>query len=95
MSYRQGIMKSLEYPVGMTLLNQQECYKIQAPVLSTGLQQFSISSTISREIIHGPLQFGGLQFKNSYSEASIQRIEMFMGHARKSDRTGQILDVAL
>ena len=46
MSYRQGIMKSLEYPLGPSLLSKPQCHQIQSPALTECLKRNGIVSTI-------------------------------------------------
>ena len=88
-------MKSLEYPLGPSLLTQSQCDKIHSPVLTTCLQKCGVPSTLARAIVHGPPQYGGLNFTNLYTEAGIQKLELFIGHVRKNDRTGSIIHTAL
>jgi len=95
MSYHQGVMKSLEFPVGACLLSESQCNRIQSPALTTCLQKNGVLSTLSRAIVYGPSKMCGLNFKNLYTESGIQKIELLIGHTRKMDKTGQILQVAL
>jgi len=95
MSYDQGIMKSLEFPLGASLLNEKQCKHIQSPALSSCLQKTGVASTMSRSLVFGPKRFCGLGFRNLYTEAGIQKLELFMGHIRKLDVTGTIILIAL
>ena len=95
MSYNQGLMKSLEFPLGASLLTESQCKYIQSPALSCCLQKSGVLSTISRSVIFGPKRFCGLGFSNLYTEAGIQKLELLIGHIRKMDVPGQILSVAL
>jgi len=95
MSYNQGIMKSLEFPLGASLLNEAQCQHIQSPALSSCLQKTGVASTMSRSLVFGPKRFCGLGFRNLYTEAGIQKLELLIGHIRKKDVTGNIILVAL
>jgi len=95
MSYNQGLMKSLEFPLGASLLTESQCKHIQAPALSCCLQKTGVLSTISRSVVFGPKRFCGLGFSNLYTEAGIQKLELLIGHTRKLDVPGKILDVAV
>jgi len=95
MSYNQGLMKSLEFPLGASLLTESQCKYIQSPALTCCLQKSGVLSTISRSVIFGPKRFCGLGFNNLYTEAGIQKLELLIGHIRKMDVPGQILNVAL
>ena len=94
LSYHHGIMKSLEYPLGPGLLSEQQCHQAQSPALSTVLQKSGLISTLSREVVHGPHKYGGLNFPNLYIESGIQKLRLLLGHIRKQDKTGEILNVA-
>jgi len=95
MSYNQGLMKSLEFPLGASLLTESQCKHIQAPALTCCLQKSGVLSTISRSVVFGPKRFCGLGFSNLYTEAGIQKLELLIGHIRKMDVPGQIILVAL
>ena len=95
MSLRQGIMKALEYPLGVSLISEDQCKHIMSPILSPFLQKLGINSKTSREIIHGPIQYGGLQVPHLYSSQGIQKVRMLLGHCRKQDKTGCIIKIAL
>ena len=95
MAYSQGIMKSLDFPTGPSLLTHKQCQHIQAPALHTCLRKNGIVSTISRSVVHGPHRYGGLNFQCLGTENGIQKIELLLGHIRKDDETGRLLKVAL
>jgi len=95
MSFKQGIMKSLEYPVGASMVNEKNCSFIQSPALNVCLQKNGIVSTISRIIVYSPHRYGGLGIRSLYTESGIQKIELLLGHLRRRDKTSQILEVAL
>ena len=95
LGYHHGIMKSLEYPLGASLLTEKQCENIQSPALKTTLQKCGIVSNISRDIVHGPSKYCGLNFPNLYTESDIQKIRLLIGHICKKDKTGNILSTAL
>jgi len=95
MAYNQGIMKSLEYPVGSSHLTKNQCEKIQSPALKICLQKNGIASTISRRYIFGPTRYGCLGLQELYTELGTQKVEMLIGHARKNDNTNKILRISL
>ena len=88
-------MKTLTYSLGASLMTELQCERAQSPSLTTTLQKCGIISTISRDIVHGPNKYGRLNFPNLYTESGIQKIRLLMGHIRKNDKTGRILDVVL
>ena len=95
MSLRQGIIKSLEYPLGVSLMDEKQCYNVMVPVITPYLHKMGMNSKTSRTIVHGPSQYGGLQIPNLYTSSGIQKIQLFLGHTRKQDVTGTIMNIAL
>ena len=66
MAYKQGILKSLEFPLGPSLLSAEQCYDIHASALQACLSKCGMVSTLLRELVFGPSRYGGLQFSNLY-----------------------------
>ena len=95
LGYHHGIMKTLEYPLGASLITKIQCDHAQSPALKKVLQKSGIVSTISRYIVHGPSKYCGLNFSNLFTESGIQKVRLLLGHIRKNDKTGSIIKVAL
>ena len=95
MSLRQGILKSLEYPLGVSLLSAQQCYDILVPVLTPYLNKISVNSKTPRTIVHGPIEHAGFQIPDLYTSQGMQKIQLLLGHMRKQDTTGEILNIAM
>jgi len=95
MSYKQGIMKQLEYPVGASMVDDKDCAHIQSPALTACLQKNGIVSTIARTIIFSPHRYGGLGLTSLYTENGIRKVELLLGHLRRRDKTSDIIKVAL
>ena len=95
MSYKQGLMKQLEYPVGASMVTDTNCAHIQSPALNACLQKNGIVSTIARIIIFSPYRYGGLGLTSLYTENGIQKVELLLGHLRRRDKTSKIIQVAL
>ena len=88
-------MKSLEYPIGASLLREPQCENIQSSTLTMCFNKCGIISTISRNIIFGPHKYCALNFSNLYTESGLQKLQMLLGHICKADKTGSILKIAL
>jgi len=95
MAFTQGIMKSLEFPKGASYLTEDQCSKIQSPALIAFLQRNGIASTMSRNLVFASHRYGCLGIKNLYTDMGVKKITMMLGHIRKGDKTGKILQVAL
>ena len=95
MTFKQGIMASISYPVGVITLSRKQCDLIQSLAICVTLTKLEVTSKISRAIVHGPLRYGGLTLSNLHTESVIQKIQLMMGHIRKNDMTGNIFRTAL
>jgi len=95
MAYKQGVMKSLEFPTGASYLNETQCHRIQSPALIACLQNNGVVSTINRDLVFGPYRYGCLNLTNIHTNMNIQKLEMLIGHTRKMDKTRKILEVAI
>jgi len=94
-SMRQGLIKSLEYPLGVSLISEKECDSIMIPAMSPFLRKLGFNKNTSRNVVYGPHCYGGLQLPNLYTTQGIQKLQLFLGHSRKKDPTCTILTIAL
>ena len=95
LSFRQGLVPGIEYPVGVSLLSKSDCDEIMRPSIPELLHKLGFTSTLARDIIYGPFQYGGLGIPNLYVSQGIQKIQLCLGHLRKSDQTGNIIEIAI
>lgn len=51
--------------------------------------------TVNREIVHGPLIYGGFALPNLFTIQGYHKTQMMLGHIRKMDTTGDLLVIAL
>ena len=91
MSYVQYLLPKLRYQPPLLALTQQQCHKIQSIVLQALLPKLHINRHTARSIIHGPATLGGLALPQLYTTQGIDKLELFLGHLRISDRTGQLI----
>ena len=63
-----GILKKLSYPLPATTFTRKQCKEILSPVLWQGLPKAGIGQTMPREIVHAPLEEGGLAVPDLYVE---------------------------
>ena len=95
LAYRHALIKSLQYPLGVSIIQETQCDHIQSPVMTKVLQKYVIVSTIARDIINGPSRYCGLKFKNIYKDDGCQKIRPLLGYILKGDKTEDIINVAL
>ena len=94
-AYHQVLVPALTYALGAIPVSEEDCTYIMGPALAALLPKMNLPSTLARELVHGPIRFGGLEITNIYTAACTNRIKMFIGHLRKKDTTGDILQISL
>jgi len=93
--FKCGLIPALQYPLGVSMLSEKQCDNLLIPAMTPLLRKLGIVSTVNREIVHGPYEYGGLQIPNLFTIQGIHKIKMFLGHMRKEDTTGSIVKIAL
>jgi len=72
------VLKQLEYPLVMTMLMERECNAIMQPILGAGLPAMGIVQMMARTVVHGPLQYRGLDIPNLYMEQLIACLQTLL-----------------
>jgi len=75
---RQMILRKLEYPLVAMMFTQHQCADIMHPILSQDLPLAGFVRTFPRAIMHGPLQWGGLNIPNLYMEQLIAHVHTLL-----------------
>jgi len=80
------------YPLPTITLTRQQCHHIMAPILQQGLSRAGVVRTYPRALVHGLLQYGGLDIPHLFTEqllAHVHTILWFGPH--QEDPTGFLL----
>ena len=91
-SMTTGIFNTLSYPLIATTFTKEECNSIIGPVLWEGLPKAGIVRSISRAIVYGPIDRGGLGLPNLFYLQLQRHIERLMRYGHISDHTTGFLD---
>jgi hypothetical protein len=91
MSYIQYLLPKLRYQPPLLALTQKQCNTIQSIVLQALLPKLHINRNTARSIVHGPAELGGLALPQLHTTQGIDKLELFLGHLRIQDRTGQMI----
>ena len=89
------ILKTLEYPLGVTCLSKEDCRKILTPVLDIGLPTIGVSRKFRREFIHGPPSCLGIDIPCLYQYQGAAHIDLLVNHWRSEDDTGRLLRTSM
>jgi len=91
-SLQSSILQKLAYPLAVTTFTEQQCAELMKPILGVGLPKIGCVQSMPRAVIHGPLEFSGLNIPNLYTEQAITQIVMLLWHGQcLSEQTGILI----
>jgi hypothetical protein len=85
----------IQYPLGATCFNSQQCHQLQTKYLPYFLSKMGINRTTATAVRHGPACYGGLEVFNLETEQGVQHASLIVSHLRKEDEVGQMLHISL
>ena len=94
-AYHQVLVPALIYAIGAIPVIEDDCSFIMGPALAALLPKLDMPATMARDLVHGPARYGGPEITHIYTVACTNRIKIFIGHLRKKDATGDILQISL
>ena len=59
------------------------------------LSATGFSQRFPRVVVFGPTLLGGLQWETCYSTQTYEKIKFFLGHTRRKDRLGSLLQILM
>jgi len=77
-SLRNVILRKILYPLATTTFSKDQCNRIMWPLLQTGLAKGGIVRTLPRALVHGPLQYGGLDLPDLHTEQTVMHLKMLL-----------------
>ncbi len=91
-SLKNVVLRKLNYPLVTTTFSCQQCDQIMSPILQQGLPKAGVIRTFPRALVHGPLDYGGLDIPHLYMEQMIAHIHTILRYGPdKDDPTGLLL----
>lgn len=72
---RTTMMKTLEYPILATNINEGNWVKILSPAVRSALPRMGFVRTLPKEIVHGPKCLGGLEIQDLWNLQHIRQIQ--------------------
>jgi hypothetical protein len=89
-------LSTREYPLTVTQFTQDQCDKIQAPVLRSCMSQMGYNRNSPKEVVYGPVELGGFGFHDLFIEQGIHQVTALVGHLReKKSNTGKMIKIEL
>ena len=93
--YYACYLPSIGYPLSCSALTYTQCDRIQRKAMSIIIPKCGYNRHTKREIIFGPMKYGGASFRHLYMEQGIAQITTFLRHWRQMLVPGQLLKSAL
>jgi len=95
-SLKHVVLWKLMYPLTTTTFSCQQCHQIMAPLLQENLAQAGIVWTYPWALVHGPLQYSGLETLHLYTKQILAHACTILQYGiDRSDPTGFLLHMAL
>ena len=85
------ILKTLEYPLPVTTLTEDQCNHIMAPILSQCLPAIGVARTMSRKVVYADHQHGGLNIPNLFWLQGYYHIDRLLRFHQSSHLSGSLL----
>jgi hypothetical protein len=95
MSYIQYLLPKLRFQPPVLSLTKQQCDKLISPIYMALLPKLHVNHNTSRTIIFGTERLGGLSLPHIYVVTNIDKLQLFLGHLRVKDRTGNLIHIDL
>ena len=90
------ILKSIQYPLLVTMLSQKQCTLIMAPLLKQGLSSSGVVHSIPRKVVYGPTKFQGLGVSNLFTFQKVEHIFRSLKYCWAEEHlTGQFIRQSL
>lgn len=72
---RTTVLKTLQYPILATNINENNWNRIMSPAVRSAIPQMGYIRTLPKEIVYGPSCLGGLEIRNLWHLQHIQQIQ--------------------
>jgi hypothetical protein len=90
-SIQTTIMKTLEYSMIATTIQEKEWEYIMAPMLKVGLPRAGFARTFPRAVLYGPSLVQGLEVFHPWYHQEILHLLTILNHTEQKTITGQLL----
>ena len=93
--YYACYLPSVGYPLACSSLQKKQLDQIQRKAMSIIVARCGYNRNTKKEILYGPLELGGANFRHLYVQQGVGQVIMFIRHWRLRSTAGQLLRVAL
>ena len=91
MGIKTALYPSLTYGLMATALSKEQCDEVFKPIRCKMLPKMKICRTAPAEIVHGPIAYGGMEFKHIYTLQGIAHTKILIEEGDENSTTGKLL----
>ena len=93
--YYACYLPSVGYPLSCSSMTRPQLDRIQRTAMQIIVAKCGYNRNTKREILYGPLEYGGANFRHLYLHQGVGQVTAFMRHWRQRSATGQLMRCAL
>ena len=93
--YYACYLPSVGYPLSCSSLTYAQCDRIQRKAMQIIVPKCGYNRHTKREIIYGPMLYGGASFRHLYMEQGVAQVTTFLRHWRQQLTPGKLLKSVL
>ncbi|KAI2514379.1 hypothetical protein MHU86_272 [Fragilaria crotonensis] len=93
--YFATYLPSMSYPLANSHFTERQLTQIQRKAMSIIFAKCGYNRNMKREILYGPLEYGGSNFRRLYDQQGIGQIRLFLRHWRSNTPVGDMLRILL
>jgi hypothetical protein len=84
-------LPSIAYPLANCYFSTQQLLKVQRKAMSRLVSKCGYNRNTKKEILYGPLQYGGANFRNLVDQQGLSQLTLFVRHWRQKTVAGRLL----
>ena len=93
--YYACYLPSIGYPLSCSSLSYKQLDRVQRTAMSIIVAKCGYNRNTKREIIYGPMAYGGANFRHLYMHQGVGQLTTFIKHWRQQLLTGKLLKCAV
>ena len=93
--YYACYLPSVCYPLPCSSLTRDRLDQVQRKAMSIIVPRCGFNRHTKREILYGPIELGGANFRHLYIEQGIGQVGLFIKHWRSNSTAGKLLRIAV
>ena len=93
--YHACYLPSISYPLTCSHMTYKQLDQVQRRAMSIIIARCGYNRHTKKEILYGPVEYGGANFQHLYMKQGIQQVTYFLRHWRLDTTVGKMLQCAL